>query len=147
MNKDFKTELIVLFEDINAKAYTTPCPHEHCPYFASSIVCEQCRAIEEIDDLMMKQIDLHEECSGLKKAKQDVAKQILDEVDDKLNDLALEYYNTGHPTYYAVCEVIHHKVISPILKKYIKNCTTCKHLVYCEPNTSGNFDCWEGATE
>ena len=54
----------------------------------------------------------------IKELKREEAKQILQEVDDSLNELALEYYNAGKPTYYCVCEVIHHKVISKILKKY-----------------------------
>lgn len=34
-------------------------------------------------------------------------------------------------------------ILDELKKKYIKDCTTCKHLVSCEPNTSGKFDCWE----
>ena len=35
--------------------------------------------------------------------------------------------------------------VAELKKKYTekKDCRTCEHLVSCEPNTSGNFDCWE----
>jgi hypothetical protein len=39
------------------------------------------------------------------------------------------------------------ELIDNIEKKYHKDCRTCKHLVSCEPNTSGNYDCWEADTE
>lgn len=32
--------------------------------------------------------------------------------------MAMEYHNAGHPEYFAVCEMVHHKVIRPIEKKY-----------------------------
>ena len=48
----------------------------------------------------------------------DIAKQILDEADEELNKLAVEYYNAGKIITYSVCELIHHKVISKLQKKY-----------------------------
>ena len=48
----------------------------------------------------------------------DIAKEILKEIDDALHKMATEYADRGHPTYFAVCEMVHHKVIRPIEKKY-----------------------------
>jgi hypothetical protein len=54
---------------------------------------------------------------GYRKAS-DVAREILEEVDNALHDMAMEYANAGHNIYFAVCEMVHHKVIRPIEKKY-----------------------------
>lgn len=48
----------------------------------------------------------------------EVAREILEEVDNVLHDMGIEYANAGHNTYFAVCEMVHHKVIRPIEKKY-----------------------------
>ena len=32
--------------------------------------------------------------------------------------MAMEYHNAGHPENFAVCEMVHHKVIAPIEKKH-----------------------------
>ena len=55
--------------------------------------------------------------AGYRKAS-NVAREILEEVDNALHDMAIEYANAGHNTYFAVCEMVHHKVIRPIEKKY-----------------------------
>ena len=44
--------------------------------------------------------------------------QIFEEIDNALHDMAMEYYNAGHPEYFAVCEMVHHKVVRHIEKKY-----------------------------
>lgn len=99
MNKeehiDMITELLIDFDEMGF-APTTTCPNaeEYAIKWRNDIT----KLIEE--------------------DRTNLAKQILQEVDDKLNELALDYYNAGKPTYYCVCEVIHHKVISKILKKY-----------------------------
>ena len=38
--------------------------------------------------------------------------------DDALHNMAVEYHTAGHPEYFAVCEMVHHKVMRPIEKKY-----------------------------
>ena len=48
----------------------------------------------------------------------DVAREIITEIDNALHDMAMEYHNAGHPEYFAVCEMVYHKVIRPIEKKY-----------------------------
>lgn len=48
----------------------------------------------------------------------EVAKEIFEEIDNALHDMAVEYANAGHPEYFAVCEMVHHKVIRPTEKKY-----------------------------
>jgi hypothetical protein len=55
--------------------------------------------------------------AGYRKAS-DVAREILREVDNALHDMAMEYLAAGHRNYFAVCEVVHHKVVRPIEKKY-----------------------------
>lgn len=55
--------------------------------------------------------------AGYRKAS-DVAREILSEIDNALHDMAMEYANAGHKDYFAVCEVVHHKVVRPIEKKY-----------------------------
>lgn len=46
------------------------------------------------------------------------ATDVAREIDNALHDMAIEYANAGHPEYFAVCEMVHHKVIAPIEKKY-----------------------------
>ena len=48
----------------------------------------------------------------------DVASEIIKEIDDALHDMAIEYEKAEHPEYFAVCEMVHHKVIRPMEKKY-----------------------------
>lgn len=55
--------------------------------------------------------------AGYRKASE-VAREIIKEIDDALHDMATEYHKAGHPEYFAVCEMVHHKVIRPIEKKY-----------------------------
>ena len=55
--------------------------------------------------------------AGYRKAS-DVAREILEKIGNALYDMATEYADTGHYAYYAVCEMVHHKVIRPIEKKY-----------------------------
>jgi hypothetical protein len=50
-----------------------------------------------------------------------LAREIIDEMDNALHDMAMEYHNAGHPEYFAVCEMVHHKVIRPIEKKYTED--------------------------
>lgn len=49
--------------------------------------------------------------------------EVIKELDDGLHDVALAYYEGGQRAYFAVCEVIHHKVIRPIEKKYTEGAT------------------------
>jgi DNA repair ATPase RecN len=60
----------------------------------------------------------YEETTGLKQAKQAYAKEIISEMDNRLHNMAMEYANRGHKAYFAVCEMVHHKVIRPVEKKY-----------------------------
>lgn len=46
------------------------------------------------------------------------ASEIFEEIDNALHDMATEYTNAGHTEYFAVCEMVHHKVMRPIEKKY-----------------------------
>lgn len=58
--------------------------------------------------------------AGYRKAEEvrkETAKEILDEIDNALHDLAM-CYAKGHKDYYAVCEYVHLKIISKIAKKY-----------------------------
>lgn len=74
---------------------------------------------KDSDPIVYSSKTLNEQLNDwIEELKREQAKQILQEADDKLNELALEYYNAGKQPYYCVCEVIHHKVISKILKKY-----------------------------
>lgn len=57
------------------------------------------------------------ELYGWRKAS-DVAREIIAEIDNALHDMAIEYDNAGHPEYFAVCEMVYHKVIRPVEKKY-----------------------------
>ena len=55
--------------------------------------------------------------AGYRKASE-VAREIIAEIDDALHNMAVEYHTAGHPEYFAVCEMVHHKVMRPIEKKY-----------------------------
>lgn len=59
--------------------------------------------------------DLYEK--GYRKASE-VAREIITDIDDALHKMATEYANAGHPEYFAVCEMVYHKVIRSIEKKY-----------------------------
>lgn len=48
----------------------------------------------------------------------EIAKQIIADIDNRLHDMAMEYYNAGRPEYFAVCQMVYHKVIRPFEKKY-----------------------------
>lgn len=50
----------------------------------------------------------------------DLAKELMEKLDSKLNELAMEYANAGHKSYFAVCEVIYHKVLKTVFKEYEK---------------------------
>ena len=65
--------------------------------------------IEAIADMLIAE--------GYRKAS-DVAREIFEEIDDALHNMAMEYANANHKDYFAVCEMVHHKVIRPIEKKY-----------------------------
>lgn len=54
----------------------------------------------------------------IEELKRETAKQIFVDIDNRLHDMALEYYNAGHHEYFAVCEMVHHKVLAPVEKKY-----------------------------
>ncbi len=49
------------------------------------------------------------------------ANAIITEIDDKLHDMAMEYANVGRMEYFAVCEMVHHKVISKVKAEYCKD--------------------------
>ena len=55
--------------------------------------------------------------AGYRKAT-DVAREIFEEIDNALHHMAVEYHNAGHPEYFAVCEMVYHKVLRRIEKKY-----------------------------
>lgn len=57
-------------------------------------------------------------CQMAEELKSEAARKIVAEIDNALHDMATEYANAGHPEYFAVCEMVHHKVIRPIEKKY-----------------------------
>lgn len=59
--------------------------------------------------------------AGYRKASE-VARDIINEIDDALHKMATEYVDAGHPIYFAICEMVHHKVIRPIEKKYESEC-------------------------
>ena len=48
----------------------------------------------------------------------ETAREILKEIDNALHDLAIQYSNSGHITYFAVCENVHHTVVSKVAKQY-----------------------------
>lgn len=50
----------------------------------------------------------------------DLAKELMEKLDNKLNEMAMEYANAGHKDYFAVCEVIYHKVLRTVFKEYEK---------------------------
>lgn len=68
---------------------------------------------------------VYDDCEALYKAgyrkASDFARNIVAELDNALHDMAMEYHNAGHPEYFAVCEMVHHKVIRPIEKKYTED--------------------------
>ena len=53
--------------------------------------------------------------------KRNVAREIINEIDDALHKMATEHVDAGHPIYFAICEMVHHKVIRPIEKKYTED--------------------------
>ena len=55
---------------------------------------------------------------GYNIGRKEVAREIFEEIDVALHNMAMEYVGAGHMTYFAVCEMVHHKVIRPIEKKY-----------------------------
>lgn len=56
-----------------------------------------------------------------KEEKDALAREIFEEIDNKLHDMAVEYHKAGHPEYFAVCEMVHHKVIRPVEKEYTES--------------------------
>ena len=58
--------------------------------------------------------------AGYRKASE-IFLELISEIDNSLYDMAVEYHRAGHPVYFAVCEMVHHKVIAPIEKKYTKS--------------------------
>ena len=50
--------------------------------------------------------------------RKDTAKVILKDAENELYNIAIEYRNAGHMSYFAVCENIYHKVIRPLAKQY-----------------------------
>jgi hypothetical protein len=63
----------------------------------------------------------HEYDKLIAETKQEVAREIIREADTALHDMAHEYINAGHPEYFAVCEMVYHKVIRRIEKKYAES--------------------------
>ena len=72
---------------------------EQCPYFTQDIDYQK----------VLKQI------------KAIVAREIFEDIDIALHNMAMEYADAGHKTYFAVCEMVHHKVMRPIEKKYTED--------------------------
>lgn len=52
------------------------------------------------------------------KTKGEIAKEIINEISASLHDMAMSYANAGIMDYYALCDLVHHRVIEPIEKKY-----------------------------
>lgn len=50
--------------------------------------------------------------------KSEVVREVINEIDDRLYDMAMAYRESEHLGYYAVCEMVHHKVIRAVEKKY-----------------------------
>lgn len=50
--------------------------------------------------------------------KSEAAREVLAEIDNRLHDMAMEYANAGHKEYFAVCEMVYHKVLRAVEKKY-----------------------------
>ena len=44
--------------------------------------------------------------------------QIISAIDDRLHEMAMEYANAGHMAYFAVCEMVHHKVLNKVFREY-----------------------------
>lgn len=63
-------------------------------------------------------IALHE--AGYRRVSE-VATEIIYEIDEALHDLAMVYHNAGLIDYFAVCEIIHNKVILPIQNKHAED--------------------------
>ena len=57
---------------------------------------------------------------GYRKASE-VVSELIEEIDNALHDMAMEYANAGRNEYFAVCEMVHHKVIASIEKKYTES--------------------------
>ena len=68
-------------------------------------------------DLCIRTIAGHLYSKGWRKST-DVAREIFAEIDNALHKMATEYHQAGHPEYFAVCEMVHHKVMRSIEKKY-----------------------------
>ena len=78
-------------------------------YYAEPQVTERGIVANAINDFF---------CGGSSKG--DVAREIIEEIDDKLREMAMEYANAGRKEYSLVCEVIHHKIVKAIGEKYSK---------------------------
>lgn len=50
--------------------------------------------------------------------KQEIVKNILNETDDLLHKIAVQYSREGSKAAFAVCESVHQRVIREIAKKY-----------------------------
>ena len=59
----------------------------------------------------------------------EVAKEIITEIDNRLHDMAMEYANAGHKSYFAVCEMVHHKVVRKVQKKYTVECEALENKI------------------
>ena len=110
-----KEEIIKALEWCSSGGACSKCAEDEAnPYLSR----EGCMSVQMQNALaLIKQ--LTEENERLKKAKTEVAREIIKGIDDALHDMAMEYEKTGHKTYFAVCEMVHHKVIRPFEKKYI----------------------------
>lgn len=69
---------------------------------------ENSELCDDIDSLIYK----------LKQARKETASKIISAIDKALHDLAMQYANAGHTTYFAVCENVHHAVASKVAKQF-----------------------------
>ena len=56
--------------------------------------------------------------NGYAKGKADAAMEIIAEIDNRLHDMAMEYAKADRKDCFCVCEMVHHRVIRPVEKKY-----------------------------
>ena len=74
---------------------------------------ERCEKLQADNERLYRNIGKFKESVRKK-----TAKEILSDAEKELHKVAMEYANAGHKTYFAVCENIHHKVISPLAKQF-----------------------------
>ena len=84
-----------------------------CEKCRHSPICEWCA--EHTDEF---KLPTDNSCKMFDAEDSEVARKVIDDIDDALHKMATEYVYAGHPEYYAVCEMVYHKVLRPTEKKY-----------------------------